>query len=544
MKVKRFLAILLCLAMLFALVACGAKGNDTPKDNSTPSGNETPSGSDTPKDDTPKDDTPKADDTPVRDSLTVGVALDTGTLDPLGMSGTGSLMEACTCYLEPIVDYKAGMEEVFLLATGIDEVTPTQWTIHIREGVTFSNGNPLTADDVLFTLQLYHDTPARTMNVQSLDLENSKVIDDYTLDLRLTTYNVAQRTMLSQVYIVDKESYDPVDFGVHPVGTGPYVCTEYVVNSHTKFEARDDYWGTKPSIKYIQFKILAEDSQRSNALSTGTVDSVRVPVQDIEYVKTLPNYNVEFNLSGTSTMVLFSTDPSSPMADVEARYAVCHAINGQAIANLIYNGYADLTDYPLSRGMIDYTDEIANLNETYSIGYNVDKAKEYAEKSGLVGKTVRILTNGTQEYSGMAEIIQGNLSDIGVKAEILNYDQATLRSLYRSDGTSYDICLYFAASVTKLAADVLVSYVNFSQIFLAGGWEGFDRFKEIAPSALGDPDPAVRKAALKEITQIIEDAALWYGVCDQRNAYAFNKDLNNVNFWGGGGLRYYEWSWS
>ena len=69
------------------------------------------------------------------------------------------------------------------------------------------------------------------------------------------------------------------------------------------------------------------------------------------------------------------------------------------------------------------------MDETYSIGYNVDKAKEYADKSGLTGKTVKLITNGASDYVTLAEVIQQNLSDIGVTVEIVNYDEATFNAL-------------------------------------------------------------------------------------------------------------------
>lgn len=549
MKKCRFVAIILCVVLLLAIASCktdsstqspnsSASGDQTPSGSQGSSGNQSPGGSQNTNENAPS----SGSSVSGRNTLTIGTSGDTGTLDPVGMSG--SFLSLSNTYMDPILTHDGNMNVVWVLATGIDEVTPTQWTIHVREGVTFSNGNPLTADDILFSFILARDTPQRALNVQSLDLDNSSVVDPYTLDIRLTDYNVAQMTMLSAVMIVDAESYDPVDFSLNPVGTGPYEVTEYVVNSHTHMKARDGYWGERPTIENLVFKVINEDAQKVNAIETGTVDWISVPAQDVEYVKSLPNFNLVSNRTGMAIQVLFSVDPTSAFFDVEARYAACHAIDRQAIINLVYNGYASIVDYPASMATLDYEPRLANLHETYSIGHDIELAKQYAVSSGLVDKEVRIMTNGGPEYVTMAEIIQTNLKDIGVKAVILNYDQATLRSLYRSDGTEFDICLYFVSAPTWLASDIVWANVRFSTILMAGNWPGFERFTELGGQVLSNPDAKARSDIFFEMIKIFDNAALWYGVCETQSFIAYSKDLNDVVFNAFGGVRFQDLSFS
>lgn len=538
MKKYRFLAIALCIVMLFALAACSNGGNTQNPDSPS-------QGSDSPGS-TPAAETPSTGDAPSgskRDTLTVAVQQDTGTLDPVGISG--AFLYVPTTYMEPLWDFKSGMETVWILATGIDEVTPTQWTVHLREGVTFSNGNPFTAEDVLFTLRLWGATPARALNVQSLDLEKSNVIDDHTIELILTEYNVAQMTMLSTLLVCDAESYEPEDFSLHPVGTGPYAVAEYVVNSHVNLKTRDDYWGEKPAIENLSFKVINEDSQRVNAIETGTVDMAAVPTQDIAYVEGLSGYKVQMTYSATCTMIMFNVNEASVFSDVEARYAVCYAVNRQAIADLVYNGYATVTDNPVSVAALDREPRFGNLHDTYSIGYNVELAKQYAESAGLVGKEIRIMTNGAADYVTMAEILQANLKEIGVNAVINNYDQATLRSLYRTDATAYDICLYSTAAPAMLASDMIYNNVRFSSILSApGAWPGVERFMELGLDSLSNPDAKARSESLYEMYQLFTEAVPWYGVCDIATATAYSTDLSNVEFWALGNVRYQHLSFA
>ena len=179
----------------------------------------------------------------------------------------------------PLYDYTAEGERFWVLATGMDYVSDIQYTLHIREGVTFSNGNTLDANDVLFTMIKNNEDPQFYLNVKAVDFEKTSVIDDYTIDLWYTAFNASQEIGMSQMVILDSESYDPETMSLNPVGTGPYIVTDYVVNSHVTVEARDDYWGDVPAIKTINFKTLNEDSQRVNALETGDVDMASIPIQ-------------------------------------------------------------------------------------------------------------------------------------------------------------------------------------------------------------------------------------------------------------------------
>jgi len=535
---RKLLSLLLVGMLVVSLAACGGgTANTAPPAASSPAVT-------TPADTSPPAPAPStapsaAPGTPSapassKDTLNVAVSLDSGTLDPMGITGAGGFLGVAATYMEPILDTDQNGNRIWLLATGIDRVTDTDYTVHIRQGVTFSNGNPLTADDVLFTFKKYASEPSRALNVQSLDLDNSKVIDPYTLDLRYTQFNAAQQIMLSAVLIYDAESYDANAISTHPVGTGAYVVTDYVVNSHVTLKARDDYWGGAPAIKTINFLVLNESSQVTNALETGMVDIANVPPADVDYVQSLGSYNVaKFNM-GSDICAFYNMSDGAPLASKDARYAVSYAIDEQSIIDVVYNGYAATTDWPGSKALVDYEPRFGNQQDIYANPHNVEKAKQLAEETGLVGKTLTLITNGSEDYATIAQLIQNDLSTIGVNVDIRNYDQASFYGII-SDVSNYDIALYFTASPSVMAADIFAAYL----MFFSCGWTGPDQeaYMALGRQTVATADDKARSDLLLQLSQTLAEVSPWYGICDILTITAYSKDIQgleeNANVTGG-----------
>ena len=149
-RIKHFLIPLLCCLLLFTLAACGKNNAESNNNNS-----EEPKGAQ------------------ARDTIKVAIGGDNGTLVPASISG--GFVGVVRQYMEVLVDFKADGEPVWVLATDIEEVSTEKWIIHLREGVTFSNGNKFDANDVWFTFEYYLSDPMRSMFLSCFDLENSKL---------------------------------------------------------------------------------------------------------------------------------------------------------------------------------------------------------------------------------------------------------------------------------------------------------------------------------------------------------------------------------
>ena len=529
-KLKKTLAILLALVMALSLFAgCGKSNGDSGNSSNNSNNNSTNSNG--------SGDTEGTDSNNDDRVLNIATSGDTGTLYPLAASGGFVSLEYA--FYEPLWTFKADGSRVWRLATAYDKVSDMEFTLKLREDVKFSNGNPMTAEDVMFSMEMCKDDPRFYLNVGYVDFEKTNIVDDYTIDVWYTDKSYTQDNSFSQLMIMDKESFDMESLSTNPIGTGPYICTDYVVNSHVSCVANENYWAGEPAVKAIEFKVINETAQIVNALEVGEVDIVSgVPVDEIEYIESL-GYEISTSFGGYANTALYSF--AGNLASKEARYAVSYAMDRESMSQLMYKGISSVPRYPTSEHCLDFEERFANISDIYTTGYNVEKAKQYAEQSGLVGKTLKIITNGMEAYNDVAAIIQANLSAIGVNAEIVSYDSATYFSVVM-DESNFDIALFYLSSPSMLACDVMSAYLDFIPL----GWydDAREEYRSICSQILTELDDAKRADLTYDALVLFEEYNPWYAICESVTPAATSKDVGGAEYYLAGNLFYQDLYWN
>ena len=480
-----------------------------------------------------------------KDTLTAAFSSDRGTLDPLYYSGFDIQNLMCMVY-EPLwaYDYDGNLE--YKLATSLEMVEPTLWHIKLREGVKFTNGSEFKANDVVFTLNMANNRVGEAPWLPELDLENTKALNDYEVEMVFYNYDCTYVGTMAMLLMYDEESYDANTVTSQAIGTGPYKVKDYVVNSHLNLEANKDYWGEQPKIPNIEFKLIAEDSQKTNELSAGSVDISAVPFQDIDYVKGLGNYNVILNDVSETSAMYFNTSSKSIFYDnVDARWAVCLAIDREAIAKIAYNGYASVSQMPCATSNVDATDEMKNLG-VYGEGYNPEKAKELAEKSGLVGKTISFCTDGSPSAIATAECVQSDLKAIGVNVDIKNYDAGTWMSVLFDPEQAGDIMLYMVVMPSHSVSACMSAWYSYGigGVLASNPFPEKETYDELCNGILAISDEAELNRRNVELCRIHSNAALWFGLVDRQSATAVHKDLSGYRIMQMINVVYQELNWT
>jgi len=510
--VKKLIAIGLSIVIVLCLAACGTSTKTTTQ---SPQSN-APSASQAPAE------APASSTAPVKDTVIIGVDSDCGSLHPFNVSG--GFLTVMNSYAEPLWTYDGtaeGFATKWLLAESVDTISDLEYVVHLRKGVTFSNGSPFTASDVIFTLNYTINESTQGYYIGAVDVPNCTAEDDYTVRLKMKYYDKTQLAGLSNITMLDAETFDPETCGQNPIGTGPYVVTEYVVNSHVKLTARDDYWGGKPNFKYVIFKNIPEASQKVNAIETGEIDVLlSCPDPDAEYVDSLDGVSVIKKSVTDQVCLTFNGCKGSPLESKEARWAVAHAVNSAGVVQVALNGNGTVAQGPYSVGCSDFYPEFANMHETYSIGYNLELAKKYAEESGLVGKTVRLVTNGTDVYATTAQIIEQSLEEIGVNAEIINLDQATVRNLIAGE-EGWEIYVAWITNPSGLGADMIFAQTcKFGRAHFDHKKDVYEKLNSLGLAALALSDANAYKAALKTYLEAYEEECYTYGIADRNSVRA------------------------
>lgn len=302
--------------------------------------------------------------------------------------------------------------------------------VKLKDGLKWSDGEPVKADDVVFTYGIKSDKKNGAVAALTVGDDVIKVekVDDLNVKFILPAVSAAALNKITfETYIIPEHIYKDVkDFSentleVQPVGSGPYKLVEYKNGEYLKFEANENYYGGKANIKNIVFRIIPEADAVKVALQTGEVDASMVGVSAVEELKAagLDVYTysedgigyVGFNLS------------SDAFQSKEVRQAVMYAINREEMNTAMFqkpefyqNVYSVLpTNNPF------YNSDIEPYN------FDQAKAKELIEKAGVKDVKLNIAYDPTNKAAEMmATLMKERLAEVGIELELIGAEQSTI----------------------------------------------------------------------------------------------------------------------
>lgn len=511
-KRNRILSLLLAGVMALGLTACGASNAGAAADETGSAAVSTESAS---------SDTAASGEK----IINVGVTNTIGSINPLLLNGGEINKYATGLMFLPLMELDADLNFEGMLADSITTEDNKNFIVHIDDAATWSDGTPVTADDVVYTaLRLASPVIGNTAMMYYVfegvgddgfveegaeSIDGIQKVDDKTVqfttkeEMPITTFenSYARYLLTLPKHVIEQyseEELSTADWFNHPdVVSGPFIVTDFDVDHYISYEANKDYWKGAPKIDKLNIKIV-DGSQLYAGLQSGEIDITQqtmsdIPQEDYESVEALDNVEVVYGSPVTNQSVFIQT---KNVPDVKVRQAMLYAIDRQQILEELLNGHGEIVDGFLSSASPFYDDSLT------PVSYDPEKAKALLEEAGWDGsQTIRFYVNsGDSTFVNAASIIAAEWAAVGIKAEIQTVDFATLMSVAGTE--DYDV---LAVQYTYAPVD---PYPDVAWLLGGeGSWTGYsdDTLNEALTKSQLTSDPEETKELFSVVDKKVQE---------------------------------------
>lgn len=495
-------------------------------------------------------------------SLTIALSSEPTSADPHYHKQTQNDAFAAHVY-DSLINRSPDMELVPGLATSWKNVDDLTWELKLRDGVKFSNGEPFTSQDVLFsicrTLNNETNVSQSYMTLTKL-LSDVQTPDEHTVILKtsqplpLLPAELARQLPIIWNGIVEHGplTFAPkegcgvtgawptvVDFnnGKAAIGTGPFTLKSYVKGTGIELERNDNYWGEKPAWKTVKFVPVPNAGPRLTGLLSGDFDVIENPAaRDLPRLKDNDKY--EYVATPSTRLIFFqpdvarnpspfvkSADGKNPLQDVRVRKAISMAIDRKTINQRIMDGLSTPAYQFMPDGMF------GALPNAPEIKYDPEGAKKLLAEAGYPNGFEMTISSTNNRYVNDGQIAQAvaqYLSRIGIKTNV----DAMTASIYFPKRAKREFSFSIGGwpSETGEASALFqlwVASLDSARSLGTSNYGGFSspEFDQVYQEAIVTVDPEKRKPLLEKSTQIALDNLPLIPLHFESSIWAFRKGL-------------------
>ena len=386
----------------------------------------------------------------VKKVINIGITNSPGNLNPIDPADTSSGTVAAILF-QPLMDLDSDMKYKPMLADSVKTNDNKVFTVNLNKKAKWTDGKPVTADDVIFTLKLLTDSKISSMVASNFNIleglddkgftpsegsnfSGAKKVDDHTV--QFTTKSTVSLILFEDLICknlmtVPKHKLSNISpteiskssFIQNPTVTdGAFSFVKYERDQYVQLKANKDYFRGTPKIDELNLKVM-QGTNLAIQLQKGEIDMNigAIPVDDYSKVKSLSNVKT-FTGQSNNLQFLFINEKS--VSNAKVRKAISYAINRKQIVQNLLKGQGKAVDSFFSEGNPYYNKNIPQVT------YNVSKAKALLKEAGFVSNKTLIFNvptgNTTREQA--ADIIAADLKDIGVNVQVQKFDFATTQA--------------------------------------------------------------------------------------------------------------------
>ncbi len=326
------------------------------------------------------------------------------------------------------------------------------WTFKIREGVTFHDGTPCTAEDVAWSLNWTIEYEPEVFSFYLVNFAEVVALDPTTLQVTLSDPVGNMEYLLMYVWILPRSVWEGMTYDeimefedlAAGIGTGPYKLVEWSEGEYLILEANENYWRGKPPFDQVIYQEYATEDAMVEALLAGEVDIIDdIPATSVATLEEDPNVEVMIMESTVVDELIINSHEEGTqhpsLNDPAVRLAIAHAIDKQQIVNVAFLGYAEVATTIIPTSMKDW-----HNSDVVDVPYDIAEANRILDEAGYLdtdGDGIREDPEGSpleyrlhsepeSRYVRILEIISDGLSQIGISAPPEPMDYDSLIALY------------------------------------------------------------------------------------------------------------------
>ena len=394
--------------------------------------------------------------------VNVGVTDSLGGVNPFVIDQTEINKYAVGLMFLPLVELDSELNFQGMLADSVTTDDNINFVVHIDDAATWSDGTPVTAADVEYTVRRLASPVVNNTTLMLYAFEGVgddgfveqgaesvaglQIIDDKTIQftskypMALTTFEntYARYLHVMPKHVIEQFSEEELltaDWFNHPdVISGPFFLTDFDNDHYISYEANADYWRGAPKIDKLNIRIV-DASQIYAGLQSGEIDITHhtmtaIPQEDFDSIEALENVETVYGAPITNQSAFIQT---VNIPDARVRQALVYAIDRQQLVDQLLKGHGEVVDGFVSSASPFFSEEVT------PISYDPDKAKQLLEEAGWDGtQTLRFYVNsGDSTFVNGAQVLVAQWEAVGINVEVNTVDLATLMTIAGS--TDYDI---------------------------------------------------------------------------------------------------------